>query len=122
MMTRLTAFETNHTLYIRYVEEQSRGVRAARRGSWAPRRNREPFTSLTLCFWGNTDGGGQSTAQVQGYHRTVREWQRQMKTLESEWQELKKHVNYLANEVFDPLFPIHLSLTMHLGQMVLEKY
>lgn len=83
IMTRLTLLEANHSLYARYVEEQTSGVREV------------------LRRLGEDVGRLQSASRIQAqmYQRTVHEWERQRLRLEFEHSELLSRVNYLAEEV-----------------------
>ncbi|KIK34217.1 hypothetical protein CY34DRAFT_813079 [Suillus luteus UH-Slu-Lm8-n1] len=83
IMTRLTLLEANHSLYARYVEEQTAGVRDV------------------LRRLGEDVGRLQSVSRIQAqmYQRTVHEWERQRLRLEFEHSELLSRVNYLAEEV-----------------------
>ncbi|KAG2121548.1 UNC-like C-terminal-domain-containing protein [Suillus cothurnatus] len=83
IMTRLTLLEANHSLYSRYVEEQTAGVREV------------------LRRLGEDVGRLQSISRIQAqmYQRTVHEWERQRLRLEFEHSELLSRVNYLAEEV-----------------------
>ncbi|KAG1727066.1 UNC-like C-terminal-domain-containing protein [Suillus paluster] len=83
IMTRLTLLESNHSLYVRYVEEQTTGVREVLR------RLGEDVGRLESI----------SRIQAQMYQRTVQEWERQRLRLEFEHGELLSRVNYLAEEV-----------------------
>ncbi|TDL23346.1 hypothetical protein BD410DRAFT_179226 [Rickenella mellea] len=82
-MNRLTLFETNSTLYARYVEEQTRSVREALR------RLEEDV--------GRLEGIGK--AQAQFFQRTSQDWLAQRDKLEREYVELLSRVNYLTDEV-----------------------
>ncbi|KAG1822420.1 UNC-like C-terminal-domain-containing protein [Suillus subaureus] len=82
IMTRLTLLEANHSLYARYVEEQTAGVREVLR------RLGEDVGRLQ-----------SSRIQAQMYQRTVHEWERQRLRLEFEHSELLSRVNHLAEEV-----------------------
>ncbi|KAG0696085.1 UNC-like C-terminal-domain-containing protein [Suillus ampliporus] len=83
IMTRLTLLEGNHSLYARYVEEQTAGVREV------------------LRRLGEDVGRLESISRIQSqmYQRTVHEWERQRLRLEFEHGELLSRVNYLAEEV-----------------------
>ncbi|KAG1844651.1 UNC-like C-terminal-domain-containing protein [Suillus subalutaceus] len=83
IMTRLTLLEGNHSLYARYVEEQTAGVREV------------------LRRLGEDVGRLQSISRIQAqmYQRTVHEWERQRLRLEFEHSELLSRVNHLAEEV-----------------------
>ncbi|KAG2126550.1 UNC-like C-terminal-domain-containing protein [Suillus clintonianus] len=83
IMTRLTLLEANHSLYARYVEEQTAGVREV------------------LRRLGEDAGRLESVSRIQAqmYQRTVHEWERQRLRLEFEHGELLSRVNYLAEEV-----------------------
>ncbi|KAL4066391.1 UNC-like C-terminal-domain-containing protein [Scleroderma yunnanense] len=83
IMNRLTVLEANHTLYARYVEEQTTGVREVLR-----KLGEEV---------GRLESIGQMQAQM--YQRTVLEWERQRLRLELEHSELLARVNHLADEV-----------------------
>ncbi|KAE9401729.1 hypothetical protein BT96DRAFT_596312 [Gymnopus androsaceus JB14] len=83
IMNRLTALEANHTLYVRYVEEQTNGVREM------IRRLGEDV--------GRLDGIGK--AQAQKFQRGLKEWENQRKSLETEYNELVARVEYLSDEI-----------------------
>ncbi|KLO08128.1 hypothetical protein SCHPADRAFT_880858 [Schizopora paradoxa] len=83
IMTRLSSLETNSTLYLRYVEEQSRSLREALR------RLEEDV--------GRLEGIGK--AQSQFFQRTMQDWDKQRKRLEREHGELLSRVNFLSDEV-----------------------
>jgi len=82
-MNRLTTLEANHSLYARYVEEQTAGVREVLR-----KLNEEVGRLESV-----------SRMQAQMYQRTVHEWERQRLRLELEHGELLSRVNYLSDEV-----------------------
>ncbi|KAK0487106.1 UNC-like C-terminal-domain-containing protein [Armillaria novae-zelandiae] len=83
IMNRLTALEGNHTLYVRYVEEQTTGVREVLR------RLGEDV--------GRLDGLGKAQAQM--YQKTLREWDKQRLRIEMDYRELATKVDYLSNEI-----------------------
>ncbi|KAG9308814.1 UNC-like C-terminal-domain-containing protein [Chiua virens] len=83
IMNRLTLLEANHSLYARYVEEQTAGVREVLR-----KLNEEVGRLESV-----------SRMQAQMYQRTVHEWERQRLRLELEQGELLSRVNYLTDEV-----------------------
>ncbi|KAJ4482488.1 UNC-like C-terminal-domain-containing protein [Lentinula aciculospora] len=83
IMNRLTALEANHTLYVRYVEEQTNGVRDM------IRRLGEDV--------GRLDGIGK--AQTQRFQRNLVEWESQRQRLEAEYNELVARVEYLSDEI-----------------------
>ncbi|KAI0354816.1 hypothetical protein OH77DRAFT_1455528 [Trametes cingulata] len=83
IMNRLTALEANTTLYARYVEEQTTGMREVLR------RLSEDI--------GRLQSIGQAQAQL--YQRSVVELEKQTKRLESEHRELVSRVNHLTDEV-----------------------
>ncbi|KAK0460009.1 UNC-like C-terminal-domain-containing protein [Desarmillaria tabescens] len=83
IMNRLTALEGNHTLYARYVEEQTTGVREMLR------RLGEDV--------GRLDGLGKAQAQM--YQKTLREWDKQRLRIEMDYRELANRVDYLSNEI-----------------------
>ncbi|KAK0222162.1 UNC-like C-terminal-domain-containing protein [Armillaria fumosa] len=83
IMNRLTALEGNHTLYVRYVEEQTTGVREVLR------RLGEDV--------GRLDGLGKAQAQI--YQKTLREWDKQRLRIEMDYRELAHKVDYLSNEI-----------------------
>ncbi|KAJ7599883.1 UNC-like C-terminal-domain-containing protein [Mycena floridula] len=83
IMNRLTALEGNHTLYARYVEEQTSGVREMLR------RLGEDVGRLD----------GITKARSQTYQRRVTEWEQQRLRLESEYRELMSKVDYLSEEI-----------------------
>ncbi|KAG8214906.1 UNC-like C-terminal-domain-containing protein [Butyriboletus roseoflavus] len=83
IMNRLAILEANHTLYVRYVEEQTASVREVLR-----KLNEEVGRLESI-----------SRMQAQMYQRTVHEWERQRLRLELEHGELLSRVNYLSDEV-----------------------
>ncbi|KDQ62107.1 hypothetical protein JAAARDRAFT_44619 [Jaapia argillacea MUCL 33604] len=83
IMNRLTALEANTTLYARYVEEQTAGVREVLR------RLSEDV--------GRLEGIGKAQAQM--YQRSLHEFERYRRRLEVEHRELLSRVNFLADEV-----------------------
>ncbi|OBZ71136.1 V-type proton ATPase proteolipid subunit [Grifola frondosa] len=83
IMNRLTALEANTTLYARYVEEQTAGVREVLR------RLGEDV--------GRLEGIGKAQAQL--YQRSVVELEKQRRRLEAEHDELLLKVNHLTDEV-----------------------
>ncbi|KAH0832375.1 UNC-like C-terminal-domain-containing protein [Lanmaoa asiatica] len=103
IMNRLTTLEANHTLYARYVEEQTAGVREVLR-----KLNEEIGRLESI-----------SRMQAQMYQRTVHEWERQRLRLELEHGELLSRVNYLSDEV-NAAFLLGLHTTKAV-QVVLEK-
>ncbi|OCH87329.1 hypothetical protein OBBRIDRAFT_837470 [Obba rivulosa] len=83
IMNRLTALEANTTLYARYVEEQTAGVREVLR------RLGEDV--------GRLDGIGKAQAQM--YRRSIVEFDKQRRRLEHEHSELLLKINRLTDEV-----------------------
>ncbi|KAF5382602.1 hypothetical protein D9615_002748 [Tricholomella constricta] len=83
IMNRLTALEANHTLYARYVEQQTSGVREVLR------RLGEDV--------GRLEGIGK--AQSQMYQRTVRDWEKRQQQLQMDYGELLARVEYLSDEI-----------------------
>ncbi|KAI0049442.1 hypothetical protein FA95DRAFT_873195 [Auriscalpium vulgare] len=83
IMNRLTALEANTTLYTRYVEEQTAGVREMLR------RLGEDVGRLE----------GMSRAQAQLYQRSVSDMEKQRRRMEVEQRVLITQVNYLADEI-----------------------
>ncbi|TFY58938.1 hypothetical protein EVG20_g7971 [Dentipellis fragilis] len=83
IMNRLTALEANNTLYARYVEEQTAGIREVLR------RLGEDV--------GRLEGIGKAQAQV--YQRAAQDYERQRRRMEVEQRELITKVNYLADEI-----------------------
>ncbi|KAF8073550.1 UNC-like C-terminal-domain-containing protein [Lyophyllum atratum] len=83
IMNRLTALEGNHTLYARYVEQQTSGVREVLR------RVAEDV--------GRLEGIGR--AQSQTYQRTVRDWEKRQQQLQMDYGELMARVEYLSDEI-----------------------
>lgn len=83
IMNRLTALEANHTLYARYVEQQTGAVREMLR------RLGEDV--------GRLEGIGR--AQAQTYQRTVHEWEKRQHRLQMEYGELMSRVEYLTDEI-----------------------
>lgn len=82
-MNRLTALEANQTLYTRYVEEQTNGIREMLR------RLGEDV--------GRLEGIGK--AQNQRFQRTINEWETQRDRLEMDYRELMSRVDYLSDEI-----------------------
>ncbi|KAF8194337.1 UNC-like C-terminal-domain-containing protein [Mycena galopus ATCC 62051] len=83
IMNRLAALEANHTLYARYVEEHTGAVREMLR------RVGEDL--------GRAEGVGK--AQAQTYARTLLEWEKQRKRVDSEYRELIRRVEHLSDEI-----------------------
>ncbi|KAF9220284.1 hypothetical protein BS17DRAFT_787861 [Gyrodon lividus] len=83
IMNRLTVLEANHTLYARYVQEQTAGVR-------------EVLKKLGEEV-GRLESIGRMQAQM--YQRTVHEWEKQRLRLQLEHGELLSRVNYLSDEI-----------------------
>ncbi|KAI0671164.1 UNC-like C-terminal-domain-containing protein [Trametes maxima] len=83
IMNRLTALEANTTLYARYVEEQTAGMREVLR------RLGEDI--------GRLESIGKAQAQL--YQRSVVELEKQTRRLESEHRDLVSRVNNLTDEV-----------------------
>ncbi|TBU22364.1 UNC-like C-terminal-domain-containing protein [Dichomitus squalens] len=83
IMNRLTALEAKTTLYTRYVEEQTTGMR-------------DVLRRLTEDL-GRLEGIGKAQAQL--YQRSVVELEKQTRRLEDEQRELVHRVNYLTDEV-----------------------
>ncbi|KAF9068596.1 UNC-like C-terminal-domain-containing protein [Rhodocollybia butyracea] len=83
IMNRLTALEANHTLYVRYVEEQTNGIR-------------EMIRRLSEDV-GRLEGIGK--AQTQRFQRSVKEWDNQRAKLETEYNELTTRIAYLSDEI-----------------------
>ncbi|CAL1713663.1 unnamed protein product [Somion occarium] len=83
IMNRLSALDTNTTLYARYVEEQIAGVREVLR------RVGEDV--------GRLEGIGKAQAQM--YQRSLSDFERQRRRMELEHNELLSKVNYLTAEV-----------------------
>ncbi|KAI0754471.1 UNC-like C-terminal-domain-containing protein [Daedaleopsis nitida] len=83
IMNRLTALEHNTTLYTRYVEEQTAGMR-------------DILRRLTEDL-GRLDGIGKAQAQL--YQRSVVELEKQTQRLEDEQRVLISRVNLLTDEV-----------------------
>ncbi|KAH9850174.1 UNC-like C-terminal-domain-containing protein [Lenzites betulinus] len=83
IMNRLTALEANTTLYARYVEEQTAGMRDVLR------RLGEDI--------GRLESIGRTQAQL--FQRSVGELERQTRRLETEHQQLMSRVNHLTDEV-----------------------
>lgn len=82
-MTRLGALEMNATLYLRYVEEQTRSMREALR------RLEEDL--------GRLEGIGK--AHAQHMQRATEDWAAQRRRLEREHGELERRFSHLADEV-----------------------
>ncbi|THH09584.1 hypothetical protein EW146_g8646 [Bondarzewia mesenterica] len=83
IMNRLTALEANTTLYARYVEEQTGGIREVLR------RLGEDV--------GRLEGIGKAQAVV--YQRSMHDFEKQRRRMEVEQRELLTRVNYLADEI-----------------------
>ncbi|KAJ3829337.1 UNC-like C-terminal-domain-containing protein [Lentinula raphanica] len=83
IMNRLTAVEANHTLYVRYVEEQTSSVREM------IRRLSEDVGRLD----------GIAKAQAQRFQRNLIEWENQRLKLETDYNELITRVEYLSDEI-----------------------
>lgn len=83
IMTRLGALEMNATLYLRYVEEQTRSMREALR------RLEEDL--------GRLEGIGK--AHAQHMQRATEDWAAQRRRLEREHGELERRFSHLADEV-----------------------
>ncbi|KAI0060437.1 hypothetical protein BV25DRAFT_1917784 [Artomyces pyxidatus] len=83
IMNRLTALEANTTLYTRYVEEQTAGVR-------------EMLRRLSEDV-GRLEGIGRAQAHL--YQRSVSDFEKQRRRMEVEQRELITQVNYLADEI-----------------------
>ncbi|KAH9891896.1 UNC-like C-terminal-domain-containing protein [Cubamyces lactineus] len=83
IMNRLNALEANTTLYAKYVEEQTAGMR-------------EVLRRLTEDI-GRLESIGKAQAQL--YQRSVVELEKQTRRLESEHQRLLSRVNNLTDEV-----------------------
>ncbi|RDX48854.1 hypothetical protein OH76DRAFT_1351776 [Lentinus brumalis] len=83
IMNRLTALEGSTTLYARYVEEQTAGMR-------------EVLRRLTEDI-GRLEGIGKAQSQL--WQRSVVELEKQTRRLEDEQRELLHRVNYLTDEV-----------------------
>ncbi|TFY63823.1 hypothetical protein EVJ58_g3013 [Rhodofomes roseus] len=83
IMNRLSVLEANTTLYARYVEEQTAGIR-------------EVLLRLGEDL-GRLEGIGKAQAQM--YQRSVTEFDKQRRKLEWEHRELLVKVNHLTEEV-----------------------
>ncbi|KIK69863.1 hypothetical protein GYMLUDRAFT_90851 [Collybiopsis luxurians FD-317 M1] len=83
IMNRLTALEANHSLYVRYVEEQTNGVR-------------DMIHRLAEDV-GRLEGIGKAQSQI--FQRSIKEWENQRKVLETEYNELIARVEYLSDEI-----------------------
>ncbi|KAH9960167.1 UNC-like C-terminal-domain-containing protein [Russula dissimulans] len=83
IMNRLSALEANTTLYARYVEEQTNAMREMLR------RLSEDVGRLE----------GITRAQAQMYARSVSEFERHRREMDSEQRTLISQVNYLAAEI-----------------------
>ncbi|KAL5482391.1 hypothetical protein ACEPAI_8985 [Sanghuangporus weigelae] len=83
IMTRLSALEANSTLYLRYVEEQTRFLRDALT------RLEEDVGRLE----------GLSKATTQSFQKIINEIDRQRRRLEREHGELQTRVDFLTDEV-----------------------
>ncbi|KAL6301968.1 UNC-like C-terminal-domain-containing protein [Sparassis latifolia] len=83
IMNRLMMLEANTTLYTRYVEEQTTGVREVLR------RLGEDV--------GRLEGIGKAQAQI--YQRSVQDFEKYRRHLDTEYFELLSKVNHLADEV-----------------------
>ena len=99
-MNRLTALEANTTLYARYVEEQTTGMREVLRRLTEDLGRLEGIVSCVMPF--STVPPltlGQGKAQAQLYHRSVVELEKQTQRLEAEQRLLLHRVDYLTDEV-----------------------
>ncbi|KAI3621196.1 sad1-unc-like c-terminal [Moniliophthora roreri] len=83
IMNRLTALETNHTLYARYFGEQTNSVREMLR------KLGEDVGRLE----------GIEKAQAKMYQRTTKELEKQRRRMEMEYRELVSRVDYLSDEI-----------------------
>ncbi|KAI9442806.1 UNC-like C-terminal-domain-containing protein [Russula earlei] len=83
IMNRLSALETNTTLYARYVEDQTSAMREM------IRRLSEDVGRLE----------GISRAQAQMYARSVNDFQKHRREMDIEQRTLISQVNYLADEI-----------------------
>ncbi|KAF7374448.1 Sad1-unc-like c-terminal [Mycena sanguinolenta] len=83
IMNRLTALEANHTLYTRYVEEHTSAVREMLR------RVDEDL--------GRAEGMGN--AQAQTYARTLLEWEKQRKRVDTDFHELIRRIEHVSDEI-----------------------
>ncbi|KAF8895228.1 UNC-like C-terminal-domain-containing protein [Infundibulicybe gibba] len=83
IMNRLTALEANHTLYVRYVEQQTTGVHKLLK------RLEEDV--------GRLEGNGR--AQSLMYQRAVQDWEKQREQIQLEYKELLSRVDFLSGEV-----------------------
>ncbi|KAK7025568.1 hypothetical protein VNI00_015921 [Paramarasmius palmivorus] len=83
IMNRLTALESNHTLYARYFEEQTISVREMLR------KLGEDVGRLE----------GIEKAQAKMYQRNTKELEKQRRRLEMEYNELVSRVDYLSDEI-----------------------
>jgi hypothetical protein len=105
IMNRLTALEANHTLYTRYVEQQTSGVRDVlkRLGEDIGRlegivsfRLRLSISNFILLY-----SLRQGRAQTVTFQRTVNEWEARQQKLQMDYGELMSRVEYLSDEVRD---------------------
>ncbi|TFK70538.1 hypothetical protein BDN72DRAFT_838760 [Pluteus cervinus] len=83
IMNRLTALEMNHTLYVRYIEQQTNGMKEVLK------RLKEDI--------GRVEAIGR--AQGQTLQKSMREWERQNYEIQREYGELKSKVDYLRDEI-----------------------
>ncbi|KIY72593.1 hypothetical protein CYLTODRAFT_388407 [Cylindrobasidium torrendii FP15055 ss-10] len=79
IMNRLTALEGNHTLYVRYLEEQMTGAK-------------ELIRRLS-------EDVGRNQAQAQVYQRKIKEWEKQNRRIEMQYRELYYRVEHLSEEI-----------------------
>ncbi|KAF9464215.1 UNC-like C-terminal-domain-containing protein [Collybia nuda] len=83
IMNRLTALEANHTLYTRYLEQQTSGVRDVLK------RLGEDI--------GRLEGIGR--AQAVTFQRAVNEWEARQRKLQMDYGELMLRIEYLSDEI-----------------------
>ena len=98
IMNRLSALEANTTLYARYVEEQTSTMR-------------EMLRRLSEDV-GRLEGIGRAQAQL--YERSIHDFEKHRREMDSEQRALISQVNYLAEEVSvdDPLDRMNDKLTL----------
>ena len=100
IMNRLTALEANTTLYARYVEEQTTGMREVLRRLTEDLGRLEGIVSCVILFTTVPPLTlAQGKAQAQLYHRSVVELEKQTQRLEAEQRLLLHRVDYLTDEV-----------------------
>ena len=118
IMNRLTALEANHSLYTRYIEEQTASVRDVLKRLGEDVGRVEAIVSITITesrsallqSWQKMLPGSyfspvlQGKSQAQLFQRSLLEWERQKNRLDMQYGELLSRVDYLADEVLLSIF------------------